>query len=379
MNNTLCSRSWTDVNIDFFNGSVRHCCKSQEEKLPKNLTIDFFNNSSSIKNRRIDSLNNIQNKQCITCWDDYKFTGTAHRDHYNRWDSNTDVVDKINFIEIKLDNICDMSCVYCGEYSSSKIAKEKNKLIKSEIKKNNLEIFLNWLTTINLTDTNISFLGGEPSVSPNFYYFMERLKNIPIKNLSISFMTNANCSNKSLNKMFKLFDSLPIDWKINVVISNESKLPSELIRWGLNWERFEKNFIQINNNERINYLSLCPTISIFSIKHMYDYFEWVLHNLNLNKRFLITGNEIVNPFELCISNCPTSYKHYVDKCIELFSNNKQVFNVKKYDFLYVKNWMNILKQKIGTTHQDLDKLDIWFDKMYEQKKDKNVYKLKGLL
>ena len=42
MNNTLCSRSWTDVNIDFFNGSVRHCCKSQEEKLPKNLTIDFI-------------------------------------------------------------------------------------------------------------------------------------------------------------------------------------------------------------------------------------------------------------------------------------------------------------------------------------------------
>ena len=50
--NTFCSKAWSDVNIDFAQRNVRHCCKSVEEVMPQQLDATFFNASPGILERR---------------------------------------------------------------------------------------------------------------------------------------------------------------------------------------------------------------------------------------------------------------------------------------------------------------------------------------
>ena len=40
--NTYCSKSWTDVNVDFSSEFVKHCCKAQPIKFVPNLDKSFF-------------------------------------------------------------------------------------------------------------------------------------------------------------------------------------------------------------------------------------------------------------------------------------------------------------------------------------------------
>ena len=84
MNNTICSGAWTDVNINFFDRFVRHCCRANEEFFPNKLDSKFFNQSQGVTDRRIDLINGKQHHQCSKCWKDYETTGTAYRDIKNK-------------------------------------------------------------------------------------------------------------------------------------------------------------------------------------------------------------------------------------------------------------------------------------------------------
>ena len=63
-----CSKSWTDVNINFARRQLGHCCESKWYELPDEYTPDFFDNNLKIQKRRQDSLNDIQNPDCQNCW-----------------------------------------------------------------------------------------------------------------------------------------------------------------------------------------------------------------------------------------------------------------------------------------------------------------------
>ena len=112
---TWCSRSWTDINIDFLNNTVQHCCKAESEPI-----IDSYNNNPKILQRRKDSLLNIRNDQCNHCWKEYNEYGSAFRDYWNEWQTLDVFQDDWKYLQVKFDNICNLSCIYCNEYDSSK-------------------------------------------------------------------------------------------------------------------------------------------------------------------------------------------------------------------------------------------------------------------
>jgi hypothetical protein len=71
-----------------------------------------------------------------------------------------------------------MSCIYCDEVASSKIASEK-KVNNSKNPKldEDLKVFVEFLETVakKQKDINLSFLGGEVTYSKKFFYFVEQL------------------------------------------------------------------------------------------------------------------------------------------------------------------------------------------------------------
>ena len=123
----LCSKSWTDINIDLSTKTIRHCCKAQGEQY-KTLSESFINSSPGVIQRREQSKQGIKHSQCNHCWKHEAKSSLSYRDIHNDPTLDYSKTDEelISFIEIKFDNVCNLGCVYCYEIESSTIAKEKN-------------------------------------------------------------------------------------------------------------------------------------------------------------------------------------------------------------------------------------------------------------
>ncbi len=384
MNNTLCSAAWTDININFGERNIRHCCKSVEIPFPKTLSVDFFNDSLRIKKTRSDLVSGIQTEDCISCWNDYKKTGTAYRDFKNKWKSTKDINTVVNNIEIILDNLCDMSCVYCDEFGSSRIATEKNLNNRLFVAKNrDLDVFVEFLKSLanKQTQLNISFSGGEVTYSKQFFYFVEKLiadnklKEIPI---SFSFLTNGNTLEKNMQKIDLLLQHIPENWYIIVGMSCETIGKSaELIRYGLSWDRFLHNFKVYYNHSKVNTMVLSPTLNIFSVREFPLFVKTIddiANEFNNNKKINIIGNWVTHPHILNPCYSSAKYKTEISN-LKNFIIDSHVINNK--DNLI--NFLEKLNQKIGSIELDNEELDNWLLNLAKQKKDNRVLDLKKLL
>lgn len=380
---TLCSAAWYDINIDFGAKTLSHCCKSEREPFPEKVTEEFFNNSFHIQKLRQDLTNGIENSACNFCWNSYKETGTAYRDFKNKWIDDSNINNNVNNIEITLDNICDMACVYCDATSSSRIAQELgHKHVMNVPNEEHMQTFINWFESVALKQSFIplSFLGGEISYSKNFYKFMELIlqkESIHESRINFSVLTNGNATAKNQKKLLDLFDSLPKDWGISLGISNESTGDvAESVRYGLDWQRFQSNFIDYINHPRLVNVTLAPTPNIFTVKHMHDYFAWCIQELRkTNTKLAIFGNWVNWPNELDPSRLDTSYKEYVIQCLNLIETNKDLFlDTGQYNHTY--KWLEQLLARIGTQKQNNEELDNWISMIAKQKKDDKLLKLR---
>ena len=121
--------------------------------MPQQLSADFFNASPGILDRRRALLAGEEHPACEHCWKSYRNTGTAYRDNHN-----TVKILHLNFIEVKLDNLCDMTCQYCDAHSSHSIGKKQG--IKQPVfqaDKQEYDIFLDCCNNVNPTKADLSW------------------------------------------------------------------------------------------------------------------------------------------------------------------------------------------------------------------------------
>jgi len=385
--NTYCSKSWTDVNVDFSSEFVKNCCKSQPIKFVPNLNKTFFEFSPKLLKRKTDSLQGVQNEDCHFCWKE-ESKRVTYRDVHNKWtpefiESNRDNLlstDKsfANYIEVKFSNTCDMACLYCSPNFSSKIAIEEKVRIKSvplasefeafkefsdPLIKNAVEINRESIDWDN-TQLRFVFLGGEPTLIDQFYDFIEHITarvehhaqltnwNYKMKNIRLEIVTNGNTTPALIDKFFKLLDRTNFEWTIG--ISNESfGHDAELIRHGLNWETFQTNFRKyISVPKKIDSINLAPTLNIFSLKTFHLYMAWVHEQFNnqleatgVCPAFTWHGNFVTDPV-LDIRVLPVEYKHYIDLAIDVAEKeNNPKFKNKQSTIKF----LNQMKDRIGTT------------------------------
>jgi MoaA/NifB/PqqE/SkfB family radical SAM enzyme len=363
MKKTFCSKSWTDINIDFETRTVKHCCKAKVYDFPDVLTEEFISMSAGIKERRSQSLANVAHIDCNTCWFDYDKGNSAYRDWANRWTEeqlvNVDASDKyINYIEIKTDRTCDMSCIYCSSWSSSKVAQEQNEPYIDKTNENDYTVFKSWIKNFLSRTDLISdqivfiFLGGEPTASARFYElvdFIETAAEGTDKKVRLEICTNANSKSYLMNKLIERMDRSRLSWGIG--ISNESFGQSaELIRHHLVWDRFSENFVKYIQHPKTELIVMSPTASIFNLKTFHQYIDWVHEQFRIqapDKEFTWYGNYTSWPDEMDIAYLPKDYVKYVELAEQAI--NKQSSNSK---YMYQDNfrdYLNQMKNRIGTS------------------------------
>lgn len=373
--NTYCSKSWTDININFYNRTVRHCCKSAEYQFPEKLTVDFINNSDRIQERRTQSLQGIEHADCASCWLSQKHTGSSYRDWMNIWDDQyiaqhasvlTD--SSVNIIDIELDNTCDMSCLYCVADVSSKIAQEEGVESKLKFNEHDYLVFKQWIVqylsrTDHLNDTVVfNFLGGEPTASKRFYdlvNFIESSSTNTKLTIIIALCTNANTKQYLMNKLITFIDRSNLTWSISV--SNEGfGHDAELVRHGLDWDRFGENVKLYMSHPKIPIFSLSPALNSLNLKSFPAYVKWV-HDLfdqhgTDNTELSWYGNFIEFPTEMDIANLPAVFTQYIDEVLNFISSYKH--NHKYANLEQFEQFLHPMRQRIGTIHNQNFEADL---------------------
>lgn len=366
MTKTYCSKSWTDINIDFETRTLKHCCKAKTYPFPEKLTKEFISNSNLIQNRRQQSLDNIAHNDCVSCWNDYAKGQSAYRDWANRWqdsyvENHRNILNDdrhINYVEIKTDRTCDMSCIYCSSWSSSKVAQEQNEPYIDLTKENDYEVFKSWIQDyISRSDLTAEqlvfiFLGGEPTASERFYELVDFIENCAAasaKKIRLEICTNANSKRFLMDKIIARMDKSNLAWGIG--ISNESYGENaELIRHGLNWQRFSENFVKYISHPKTELIVMSPTANVFSLKSFHEYIDWVHEQFRQHaptKQFTWYGNFTSWPDEMDIAHLPESYIKYIDLAEAAIARATGINYVYRENF---QDYLNQMRRRIGSSY-----------------------------
>jgi hypothetical protein len=359
---TQCSKSWTDVNIDFKNRLLRHCCKAEPYDFPDNPDIDFFDNSPQIQERRQHTAIGIQHPDCNSCWRDINSGNAAYKDWMNRWDANefnTKDLRKshVNYIEIELDNTCDLSCLYCSSLCSSKIAQEEGVINVDNTRSHDIEQFRLWILKVaseNTQTTIINFLGGEPTASKLFYELLDAIheisKQYPNFKPQLEICTNSNSKKHLMDKLIASINSSSINWVIS--ISNESYgADAELIRYGLDWDRFVDNLIRYMTCPNVVSINFSPTVNALNLKTFAEYIKFVQGLLAKHapaQPFGWVGNYISNPDALDIKFLPVEYKQYIVEAIQQIELEKDNSLFSNYERFY--KFLTEMERRIGSEY-----------------------------
>ena len=364
---TYCSKSWTDINLDFETRTLRHCCKAEGHEFPETLTEQFISIDSIIQQRRQQSLDKVAHSDCNSCWKDYAKGNSAYRDWANRWTDDfinnhkTVLGDDsfIHYIEVKPDSTCDLACIYCSHTSSSKIAQEEGVKIESKTKEEDYIVFKSWIKNyIQREDLKhgqllFVFLGGEPTASERFYElvdFIEDAATTTDKSIRLEICTNGNSKKFLMDKIIDRMSTSKLKWGIG--ISNESfGVDAELIRHGLNWDRFQENLVRYMQSPATELIVMSPTLNAFNLKSFPAYIRSVheLFRKNApNKQMTWHGNFISWPEEMDIANLPTTYFKYIDEAITTITEYKLDKNYVFQDSFI--DYLKTMKQRIGTNY-----------------------------
>jgi hypothetical protein len=190
-------------------------------------------------------------------------------------------------LEIYLDNLCNLGCLYCQPILSSRLDNESKKfgvfnkngvlLDNTYQKVSNYETVLDqfWIWMQNNANTlkRINVLGGEPLFQPQFETFFEFFENNPCPNLEFNVITNLMLSKSKLANYIDKFKHLIATKKIKrleITASIDCWGPEqEFTRYGLKLATWQENFEYLIDQQWVK-LNINNTISVLTIKTLPD-------------------------------------------------------------------------------------------------------------
>ena len=375
---TWCFVPYKEINFYVPTGFITYCCKHDFQNAPK--IEDFSHGKDFLYNQYLHDIkkNLLQGNKipsCNSCWRSEKKGESSWRQTEGVIPDNLNNIKSLNpqnqyYTQIALyfDNTCDMKCVYCGPWLSSKWASEISNIKEKNIKTNyslpdfevnhnkdvyNLRIqriheFLEALgeeAGKSQDHINLTILGGEPLLSPEikdskFLKYIDSFFKKADKDFSLIFTihTNGNTPKKLLDKFLKDVEEAKKRYKnftLKIIVSIDTVgKTSEYIRAGSNWDTISKNIDTYCASSVVDQMGFSPTLSIFSITTIQDI---VNYWIDLSKRQDLLINMSVgvvyNPFFMNPYHLTKDYVPYIDKALTLVLENKSCFTELSYNLL----------------------------------------------
>lgn len=323
---TICRNRWNFPSINLATHEVRTCVRyigdyvSTEEARADG--VDFLLNNAGQKRRRLNMLKGVKQRDCTGCYVMEESGSKSPREGYEDFVSHQmktlklsqdEVVHLIKtadensplltsnhpeMLEISIGNKCNFKCVYCSHWFSSSWADENLRfgaIFQNEHTPNTPDLtesagfvnqFWDWFNQIGRHSVReIFMLGGEPLFSEDFYTSLERLFNayieLPVKlesKVRVNVMTNLGLSEILIERAFKRLEQWSEIFEFDISCSFEAyKEKCEFIRYGMQWERFEKNFSTALEASKRNKwrIGVLATINCLSITSTLDFIKFI--------------------------------------------------------------------------------------------------------
>jgi organic radical activating enzyme len=195
-------------------------------------------------------------------------------------------------LEVYLDNVCNMSCLYCWDGFSSKIQQENSKfgrfesygvVIDNRAQKNlnhqDLKTsFWNWLDKNCQSLERLHILGGEPFYQKDFEVLLSFLENKINPGLEFNVISNLMIDSDKFVSHIQRIKKLVIDKQIKRFDLTASidcfGAEQEYVRFGLDLDQWRQNFEYLVSQEWI-YLNINQTLSGLTIKTVPDLLQYI--------------------------------------------------------------------------------------------------------
>lgn len=314
-------------------GGVRPCCLYTEE-LPdinlKTTTLEDAFQSKGMRDLRRSFRRGEKPAGCERCWLEEDNGKKSKRQYMLEKFKDIDVTYENNtgtsleFIDLKLGNICNLKCRICGTWSSSKWAKEemdysddpKNHIARQWLKdgrwpRESAEFWEN-LDSLLGQIKYFEFTGGEPWMIKEHFQLLQRAVDKGVaNNIDIHYNTNGTQYPKE-HTVWKKFKHVQIAFSVD-----NTGERFEYERYGAKWRTVNTNIKRVHRLREEGYpisTQLCTTWNVQNIFYLDEILVWAKQQ-NFDS---IHFNLMHDPWEMAISNMPQSAKSelmlYLQKC-----------------------------------------------------------------
>jgi len=275
-NKSFCMYPWMHLLEEY--GDVLLCSKT---KLPikKLKDLDDWQSDADFNLIRQKMLQGEQLNHCQLCYKEENLGFTSTRVHESLdWavKMNIKSLDDLNkitlptYYEVRPGNKCNLQCRMC--------CPENSDLIEEEFKRINFnypsypKIWGNYdhIDVENISSgTRIYSTGGEPTIMPAFYDFLQRCIDAGRTDLDITLNTNGQKVSDKLINICKQFDDVNFSFSID----GFGKV-NDYIRWGSEWQRTVDNAKRLRDNGFYISLECIPSLwNITNLHLLYEFYD----------------------------------------------------------------------------------------------------------
>lgn len=325
---TFCILPWTHLYVGP-DGNVLPCCQG-DQQYPmgnvRNQSIDNILKSSKFNKLRSNMLSNVRSKECSRCYtlednnlQSYRVENNNQWRHLDNIQYNKDgTIDKFKpvYIDIRLNNICNLKCRMCSSYFSSSIAAEDKELygvisnsLRNQERKYELKEILEYIPFVE----KIYFAGGEPLLAPEHYEILNKL--IDCNNTNIEILYNTNFTNlvfrdTDITTLWNKFTKVRIGASIDAMDT-----AAEYIRHGTKWTTIEQNLNKIKQKSPHVDFVVTSTVGFMNVTSLIKLQQhWHNNNILDISKFSLTTT--ISPDHLTVNVLPTRHKERLDKIIK---------------------------------------------------------------
>jgi uncharacterized radical SAM superfamily Fe-S cluster-containing enzyme len=294
--NNYCENPWTQSVIKLFDDRIKFCCKVNALPSDKHYT--------QLNEVKTAFLNNEKHPACNACWNDEAHGGKSFRLLNTSLVSKEELIkfqankNNLKILDIEVGYVCNMFCMSCGpNYSST--WQQKLKVNPWETRLFDEKVLENLTITLQKnknTLQKINVFGGEPSVDPAFYKFVDILKKETLPNCNIKLITNGNYSETFKEKFENSIQALIKSGKtVEITFSLDGAgVEGEFIRGGLDNAKFIKNIKDMLTFGIVPQVQI--SISILNLENFIEIFKWFESEVILDKVHFHL-NKISHPWE----------------------------------------------------------------------------------
>ena len=303
---TWCPLPWVHSHSSAI-GTFKPCCNAEGRDNPTNIRNSDYDLTSwfhgaEMNQLRSDLNNGVKNAMCRRCWRTEEAAGTSVRTSMqNKFDSIVEDKPRIQYLDLKLTNQCNLRCRMCSPSDSNLIAEERDALINKKILPPSNYAHLNDITLVSMKEelqqdvytileqgvSVLKFTGGEPLVQREvldiLHYIVDKGY---ARDIRLQLTTNAT---KFSPKFMELFDEFN---KVHLNISVDGTGTTyEYIRYPYRWDNFNDRIRLLESVTRGKYdisYDFCCVPQLFNIENL----GRLQSRLGANKLYM---NNILHP------------------------------------------------------------------------------------